>query len=103
MFEYREFAQALKASLGALKSALDDPPFNYIIHSAPIGEPRGKQYHWHAEITPALTKVAGFEVGTGFYINPVPPEAAAMHLREVLNGHAAAVVDGAASGVSPPK
>ncbi|MGH8011608.1 MAG: galactose-1-phosphate uridylyltransferase, partial [Candidatus Binataceae bacterium] len=82
--EYRDFAQAIKATLGALKLALDDPPFNYIIHSAPIGEQRSKYYHWHMEITPALTKVAGFEVGTGFYINPVPPEAAAAHLREVV-------------------
>jgi UDPglucose--hexose-1-phosphate uridylyltransferase len=84
--EYRDLAHALKASLGALKTALDDPPFNYIIHSAPLGEPRSKSYHWHLEITPALTMVAGFEVGTGFYINPVPPEATASHLREVLNG-----------------
>jgi UDPglucose--hexose-1-phosphate uridylyltransferase len=92
--EYRDLAQAMKATLGALKRALDDPPFNYIIHSAPLGEPRSKHYHWHMEITPALTKVAGFEVGTGFYINPVPPEAAALHLREVLNGSAATVGDG---------
>jgi UDPglucose--hexose-1-phosphate uridylyltransferase len=82
--DYRDFAVAIKASLSALKTALNDPPFNYIIHSAPIGEPRCKHYHWHMEITPALTKVAGFEVGTGFYINPVPPENAAEHLRQVI-------------------
>ncbi|HEY6394449.1 MAG TPA: galactose-1-phosphate uridylyltransferase [Candidatus Binataceae bacterium] len=79
--EYRALAQSLKSALSALKAALDDPPFNYIIHSAPLGEAPSKQYHWHLEITPALTKVAGFEVGTGFYINPVPPEDAAAHLR----------------------
>ncbi len=82
--EYRALAQSLKASLGALKAALGDPPFNYIIHSAPLREPESKHYHWHLEITPALTKVAGFEVGTGFYINPVPPENAAAHLRAIL-------------------
>jgi UDPglucose--hexose-1-phosphate uridylyltransferase len=72
--------------LQGLKQALDDPPFNYIIHSAPLREPQSKHYHWHLEITPALTKVAGFEVGTGFYINPMPPEDAAAHLRLVVNG-----------------
>jgi UDPglucose--hexose-1-phosphate uridylyltransferase len=84
--EYRDLAIVLKASLGALKVALDDPPFNYIIHSAPLREEGSNHYHWHVEITPALTKVAGFEVGTGFYINPVPPETAAAHLRAVVNG-----------------
>ena len=82
--EYRWLAQALKAGLNALKAALEDPPFNYIIHSAPLREAPSPHYHWHLEITPALTRVAGFEVGTGFYINPVPPESAAAHLRQVL-------------------
>jgi UDPglucose--hexose-1-phosphate uridylyltransferase len=84
--EYKLLAQALKAGLQGLKQTLDDPPFNYIIHSAPLREPQSKHYHWHLEITPALTKVAGFEVGTGFYINPMPPEDAAAHLRRVVNG-----------------
>jgi UDPglucose--hexose-1-phosphate uridylyltransferase len=83
-WEYRALAKALKAALSALKTALSDPPFNYIIHSAPLREAESPHYHWHLEITPALTKVAGFEVGTGFYINPVPPESAAGHLRDVL-------------------
>ena len=39
-------------------------------------------YHWHLEIIPKLTKVAGFEWGTGFYINPTPPEESARFLRE---------------------
>jgi UDPglucose--hexose-1-phosphate uridylyltransferase len=88
--EYRALAQALKAALSALKSALGDPPFNYIIHSAPLREAESPHYHWHLEVTPALTKVAGFEVGTGFYINPVPPEEAASHLREVAGENEAA-------------
>jgi UDPglucose--hexose-1-phosphate uridylyltransferase len=99
--EYRAFAQAIQAGLGALKKTLDDPPFNYIIHSAPLGEPRSKHYHWHMEITPALTKVAGFEVGTGFYINPVPPEVAASHLREALNGSMTVVANSAIGGLGP--
>jgi UDPglucose--hexose-1-phosphate uridylyltransferase len=83
--EYRALADALKTTLGALKVALADPPFNYIVHSAPLREPDSNHYHWHIEITPALTKVAGFEVGSGFYINPVPPEEAARHLRAIIS------------------
>ncbi len=85
-------AHALKAALRALKLALGDPPFNYIIHSAPLREAPSAHFHWHVEITPALTKVAGFEVGTGFYINPMPPEDAAAHLRQVLNDSEPAAV-----------
>jgi UDPglucose--hexose-1-phosphate uridylyltransferase len=81
---YPGFACAISASLRALKLGLGDPPFNYILHSAPLREAKSKHYHWHMETTPALTKVAGFEVGTGFYINPVPPENAAKALREAL-------------------
>jgi UDPglucose--hexose-1-phosphate uridylyltransferase len=40
-------------------------------------------YHWHLEVSPKLTRIAGFEQGTGFYINPTPPEEAAGFLREV--------------------
>ncbi len=94
--EYRALSQSLKSTLGALKTALNDPPFNYIIHSAPLREAESKHFHWHLEITPALTRVAGFEVGTGFYINPVPPEDAATHLRKVL-------ADGAGAEVIPLK
>jgi UDPglucose--hexose-1-phosphate uridylyltransferase len=41
-------------------------------------------WHWHLEIIPRLTRVAGFEWGTGFYINPTPPKVAAQYLREVI-------------------
>ena len=58
------------------------PAYNYIIHTAPIGETAEDYYHWHLEIMPKLTKVAGFEWGTGFYINPTPPEVSAKFLRE---------------------
>jgi len=80
--EYRNLARALRDTLRRLNKALDCPPYNFVIHSAPAGEPADGYYHWHIEIMPKLTKVAGFEWGTGFYINPVPPEDAARHLRE---------------------
>jgi len=84
----RAFGDILKRVLLGIKHTLGDPPFNYLLHVAPY--PCGddstyrKSYHWHLEILPILTKVAGFEWGTGFYINPVIPEAAARTLREGL-------------------
>jgi UDPglucose--hexose-1-phosphate uridylyltransferase len=45
--------------------------------------PAYDHYHWHIEIIPRLVKVAGFEWGTGWFINPYPPEAAAEHLRSL--------------------
>ena len=56
------------------------PPYNLLIHSAPVGE-AADYYHWHVEIMPKLTKVAGFEWATGFYLNPTSPEEAAQVLR----------------------
>ena len=72
----------LKQVLARLEKVLDRPPYNYIIHTAPFDHQEQPHYHWHMEIIPRLTKIAGFEWGTGFYINPVPPEDAARFLRE---------------------
>ena len=79
--ERTPFARILKDALGRLFKILDDPPFNYYIHTAPTDR-KETRYHWHLEITPRLTETAGFERGTGFYINPVMPEDAAAILRE---------------------
>lgn len=74
----------LRSTLRRLKEALDDPPFNYVLHTAPCNDDGASAYyHWHMEIMPKLTKVAGFEWGTGFYINPTPPEIAADVLRGI--------------------
>ena len=73
----------LKQTLMKLKIALNDPPFNFIIHTGPWVEGHRRYYHWHMEIFPKLTRVAGFEWGTGFYINPTPPEEAAKYLNEI--------------------
>ena len=61
---------------------LDNPPYNLVIHTSPVQDPTNDHYHWHIEFMPKLTKTAGFEWGTGFYINPTPPEEAAKFLRE---------------------
>lgn len=78
--EQEAFANALHGTLRRLIKTLGDPPFNYIIHTSPCDELCTDYYHWHLEIMPRLTKVAGFEWGSGFYVNPVPPEDAARHL-----------------------
>lgn len=81
--EMLEIATILKDTLARLNAALDSPPYNLVLHTAPVGEPDHPYYHWHIEIMPKLTRVAGFEIGSGFYINPTPPEDAARYLRDV--------------------
>lgn len=77
-----ELAEILKDVLGRLKDGLANPAYNYILHTAPIGDEYKEYFHWHIEIIPKLTRVAGFEWGTGFYINPTRPEDAAKFLQE---------------------
>ncbi len=80
--ELRALASILKQAISSLSEALDDPPYNMVVHSAPYQLQEGQRFHWHIEILPRLTTVAGFEWGTGFYINPTPPEDAAEYLRK---------------------
>lgn len=78
-----EMGMVLKVILSKLEQALDNPPYNYIIHTAPFDIKEVPHYHWHLEIIPRLTRIAGFEWGSGFYINPVLPEKAAAFLRDI--------------------
>ncbi|MDA0835379.1 MAG: galactose-1-phosphate uridylyltransferase [Planctomycetota bacterium] len=78
-----ELGMVLKTVLSKLEAALDDPPYNFVIHTAPFDTSELPHYLWHIEIFPRLTRVAGFEWGSGFYINSVPPEEAATFLRDV--------------------
>jgi UDPglucose--hexose-1-phosphate uridylyltransferase len=80
-------ARILKQALLKLRAALNDPPYNFLIHTAPFRRPRAgywtsiqHDYHWHLELIPRLTRPAGFEEGSGFFINPVTPEDAALRL-----------------------
>jgi len=81
--DYRSLAVCMKETFQRLNLALNNPPYNFVVHTAPCKDPFLEHYHWHIEIMPKLTKVAGFEWGTGFYINPTPPEDAAQYLREI--------------------
>jgi UDPglucose--hexose-1-phosphate uridylyltransferase len=76
-------AQALRTTLAKLMTGLGRPAYNFMIHTNPLGDPSSASYHWHIEVVPALTQVAGFEWGSGFHINPVPPEEAAEFLRKI--------------------
>jgi len=77
-----DMASILKDTLSRVKKVLSDVPYNFIVHTTPLDDLTREDYHWHMEIMSRLTKVAGFEWGTGFYINPTPPELAAKILRE---------------------
>lgn len=79
--EIEELANVLKNTLIRLESALEFPPYNYIIHTTPFHINESEYYHWHIEIIPRVINIAGFEWGTGFYINPMSPEKAAKFLR----------------------
>ena len=78
---YESLARMIKWVLLRMNRTLESPSYNLIIHSAPFSEQVGDYYHWHVELMPKLTRTAGFEWGTGFYINPTSPEEAAQVLR----------------------
>ena len=80
--EVKSLAEALRVSLGGLKSMLNDPPYNLGFHQ--ITDENCDYYHWHLEVYPRLSIWAGFEKSTGMFINVVLPEDAAKHLREAM-------------------
>lgn len=80
--EYQNLSKILKTMLLKMDRVLDFPAYNLVIHTSPLTEAINDFYHWHVELMPKLSKVAGFEWGTGFYINPVTPEDSAKFLRE---------------------
>ncbi len=92
--ELEALADTLRRTLRRIKKTLNDPPYNLMLHNTPNLRPQpgrpdywgtiSQDYQWHIDILPRLTRVAGFEWGTGFYINPVAPEQAAQFLREAV-------------------
>lgn len=88
--EIPDFVDMIELIFGKLKKVIGDFPHNVVLHTAPFRRDAGKNgywetieydYHWHFEILPILTRVAGFEWGSGFYINPLPPEDACKALK----------------------
>lgn len=82
--DIRLCAQVLREAMRRLLATLGRPAYNYMLHTSPADRRDLEHYHWHIEVVPRLTRVAGFEFGSGFYATPVPPEEAARHLREAL-------------------
>ena len=78
--DIRATAEALRNVLGRLATALDGPPYNLVLHTAPLREQVDGTYHWHWEIHPRLREIAGLELGTGLPVNPVSPEDAVEEL-----------------------
>jgi len=77
-----DLGRVLRNTIRKVEKVLERPAYNFMLHTAPVQEAPLAYYHWHLEIIPRLTKVAGFEWGSGFYINPTPPEESARFLRE---------------------
>ena len=84
--ELSDLARVLRTMLAKLYIGLDNPDFNYSIRTAPAETAGVKYYHWYLSIIPRLTRVAGFELGSGMFINTVLPEQAASFLRSVEVG-----------------
>lgn len=77
-------AEIFKETLERLNSCIPNVPFNFVLHTQPLRAGDLEHFHWHFEIVPKLTSIAGFEWGSGFYINPMPPEEAAQYLKEAF-------------------
>ena len=81
--EINDLARMLRAMLAKLYHGLANPDFNFTIRSAPAENDGVKYFHWYLSVIPRLTRMAGFELGSGMFINTVLPEAAAEFLSKV--------------------
>jgi UDPglucose--hexose-1-phosphate uridylyltransferase len=71
-------------SLQRLDACIPNVPYNFVLHTQPLRSQPLNHFHWHFEIVPKLTSIAGFEWGSGFYINPMPPEDTCAYLKEAM-------------------
>ncbi|KAA3603916.1 MAG: galactose-1-phosphate uridylyltransferase [Calditrichaeota bacterium] len=87
--ELKELSEIMGKTQTAIAECLNNPPYNLVLHTSPNLENKyleniQEYFHWHFEIIPRITSIAGFEWGTGFYINPISPEKSAKMLREFI-------------------
>lgn len=82
--QVRELAYFFRTTLRKFSVLIENLPYNIVLHTSPVNTTGEIIYHWHLEILPHLTTIAGFELGTGYFINPTPPEMAARSLRDTL-------------------
>jgi len=78
----RNLGWVMKSVLQRLDQVLEKPAYNLLLHTAPVQDAAMEHFHWHIELLPKLTRVAGFELGTGVFVNPTAPEDAAQFLRD---------------------
>lgn len=83
--EIEFLAKIFSESLQRLCACIENVPYNFVLHTEPLRSGELEFYHYHFEIVPKLTSIAGFEWGSGFYINPLPPEEAATFLRQAFD------------------
>ncbi|MGD0899569.1 MAG: galactose-1-phosphate uridylyltransferase [Thermoguttaceae bacterium] len=76
-----DLAAMVRSVVARIETASARPAYNYFLHTSPFDTGDLGHYHWHIEVIPALTQAAGFEWGSGCFVNPVPPEDAAAFLR----------------------
>ncbi len=81
--DLKDLARVLRTILLKLYRGLNNPDFNYVIDTAPVGGENKNYYLWHVRIIPRLTEVAGFEIGSGININTALPEETAQFMREL--------------------
>jgi len=81
--EIPDLALLLKEILLKLHAGLGNPDYNMVIHTTPVDDEHKSYYLWHIQIIPRLTQIAGFEIGSGIYINIALPEETASFIREM--------------------
>jgi len=79
----KELGKAIKRQLAKIFTLLGNPDYNIVVHTAPIGEESEDYFHWHLRIIPRLTMMAGFEIGSGIFINTALPEETAPAIKAV--------------------
>jgi UDPglucose--hexose-1-phosphate uridylyltransferase len=81
--EVDDLSKHLKVVLAKLYKGISNPDYNYIVRTSPFSYGKNKFFHWYITIVPRLTRSAGFELGSGMFINPSIPEEDAKFLRSV--------------------
>lgn len=79
----QDLAQVLHRLVRKLYVGLNDPDFNFVLRSAPLKQRRSEHVHWYMTMIPRVTQSAGFELGSGMFINTALPEASAAFLRSI--------------------
>jgi UDPglucose--hexose-1-phosphate uridylyltransferase len=81
--EKLSLAEAMKVSINKIYKALNDPAYNFYLHTSPCDGKDYPHYHWHIEILPRTSIWAGLELSTGIEVSTIQPEIAAEHLRNI--------------------